>query len=156
MEFDRYVLRKKWWQYSDYVVIDGEGQLVCTSSKKGLFRTHLELYDANDEFFLAIRPSSVGSVDHYFETNDGVIATFLGSWSGQNFKVHQSDETVIEIGVNSWNNKINFYLESEPIGIASANSYFSEMGCAVSRKAKPQVIIPSLILIGYLKATGYC
>ena len=58
--------------------------------------------------------------------------------------------------VNMWNNKIDFYIGDKSVGLASANSYYSEIGCVINREVEPSIMIASLITIGHLKANCYC
>ena len=156
MEFDKYVLRKKWWQSASYSIIDANGHQICTSIQKGFFSSCIELIDNNQKGFLSIHKKSAGSIDHYFETSNGIVANFIGSWTGGKFNIYPVEGSPILMQVNMWNNKIDFYIGDKSVGLASANSYYSEIGCVINREVEPSIMIASLITIGHLKANGYC
>ena len=42
MEFDKYILRKKWWQSANYAIIDENGHQICTCVRSGFFTSRLE------------------------------------------------------------------------------------------------------------------
>ncbi len=155
MEFNKYLIKKKWWQYSKFQVFDQEGDFVFRSEEIGFLNTRMELINSSGATFLVMKPSSAMSYNYDFKVNDDQVASFQRNWSSSKFTINYKSSPPILLQLNFWNGDIVIDSDGKQIGRGSAKNYYSNVGVAISAEYDPTYILAGIIIICSLKAKGY-
>jgi len=153
MDYNKYILKKKWWHTATYRIYDDANQLVFRSEARGFFNSRGVLINSDDEVFLAFKSSGITSA--VFLYNEQVVASLTSNWSGQKYELRTVNSPTIYIQISMWNGRIEITSEGRQIGFGSSKGgTFSNIGIAIEKSVDPTYILASLIKIGKNKFEG--
>lgn len=116
MDFNKYMITKKWWQVSQFQVFDKDGQFVFRSATLGLKIRRMVFLNSSNDVFLLSKPVSTFSYNYNFIRDDTIIGSLERNWSSNKFSIRGINSDPILFKINYWNGDISIESEGVEIG----------------------------------------